>query len=370
MHLLVDPVLLAVPTLTGDNSHDTRNLFSFTQRLDDWKKEIGRGNHQFCLANECLDAVYADDCFPFQHTLIQRQKALYLEGRFSPQAAFLLANKMVQTGLRLEDLYAAHNLARVRLAAAPTPFTSKPDLLPRLPPLTRDAFRHSLACVAWLQTRRVAAAGDAPAAADFKLLTHPVDGNALSLHADLDDDECPGVDGALPLVCFPADLARFLAEMWPDPAAVVEAFYELRLKKARDEAAASAAKTGQKQDSPNVPPLREYKFDKDFVDTLKDRAFHRPGQERYLEKTFEMCVDILTTGASGAAEVHRKGIPGSAKGVAQKAWQIFRAKINDDTPGYRLHYYVSADNQRFYFDEVALHDPKKDKDTSTKIIKW
>ena len=335
MHLLFDPVLLAVP---GGAGVTARTHLDFAAHLLDWD-EIAHGvQHTYCVSAEFWDALMQDDCFPDQATLHLRWKPAGV--RMSPDAVTRVARSILDRTPALEKFF-ADDLAGVLVDEKQC--RVQPDLPARLPEKTAVAFRRALSRVAWLRASSSAAPAAGANPADLLLATRPFDGpaKAAAVHAEvMAGDSLVAVDNELPLATHPSDLDPYfdLSLAWREPAAAIRVLARSLLNKPLKPMVARR--------------LEQLRVGPDFCESIWRHQINR--QQGYLKSVFRKCVMLLADDASTHDEKqhHRLGEGNSAVGDGD--WQAWRLWVNDDAPGYRLHYWRNDDT--FIFMHVRLHD--------------
>lgn len=327
MYLLVDPVLLVVPTFDSNPPAWAADPDVFVNALVAWKGEVKSRRHQFILSDACMSALSVDHHYPDVTTVRSYLATVDPQGTYSAQDIYQVIDGLARSLPYLEDFFPGIHHA---FALEDTTFSLHPDLLQRLQtatPATAAAFRQALAGVAWLRATRPPAAGsaDAPNPTDLLLVTHAIDARQTSLHADiLADDDAAGVrqvslDDELPLVDHPDRLSDYvqLQALWNRPEEAVR--HSARQRK--------------------IESLAEFSFGPEFVASLEGFGFHRQGRLGYLEKVYRLCAELLQPGSLPPDKQHHPLGHAGTEGVSHGEWQAFRLWINDATPGYRLHYW-------------------------------
>lgn len=345
MHLLVDPVLLAVPTLGGNPSGLAAEADAFIAALIAWQGEVKRRRHQFILSNACVSALSVDHHYPDTATVRHYLEVVDPQGTYSPQDIYQVIDGLARSLPYLEDYFPSIEQS---LALEDKTFSLHPDLLRRLlpaTPATAAAFRQALAGVAWLRAARPPhnpGLPDAPDPADLLLLTHAIDATQTSIHADiLAEDAAAGgqmmsIDDELPLVDHPDRLMEYveLAELWNKPTQALR--YVARQH--------------------GIKTVATHEFGARFVETLQAFGFNRQARLGYLEKVYRLCAELAQPGSLPFTKQHHPLGHAGTDGVRHGPWQAFRLWINDAAPGYRLHYWKQG--SRIAFMQVNIHSDK------------
>ncbi len=377
MHLFFDPVVLAVPRHddTGPAAY-AEALDTFTRYLIGWKDEFRHKTHCFFTSAECIDALYEDKSFPEKPAVRHCLSLAELTGQYSPEEVTRIALQLATNVPYLEDYFPGIDLLQVEVDE--NAFFIHPDLMKRLSPVVATALKRSLARIAWLRAGHYPVPANAPNPAELLLATHPIDeAKTSTVRADVLADDFITVESELPLITDPHYLAGYLslAELWRQPEQAVAwkhalylmADYEgkrVAVARAREALAQAgdddraeltqALRELRRKAAAEAPALCAFDFGPDFVDSLIENEFDRPGHATHLDKTYALCAEILTFRLRVAAQAHRAGEKGSG-GIRVGRWEAFRAYINDDDPGYRLLYWKS-DRNEFRFVKVAAHD--------------
>lgn len=346
MHLLFDPILLAVPTDDAPLAH-----LEFVERLVAWDGVTRDEQHHCFVSVELAGALVQDGCYPDWHTLSRRWSEVGV--RLAPDAAATVARRLLLTNVSLETFFAPSvpgmlDLAHVQVEDST--FAVQPDLLTRLPQTAATAFRHALARTAWLRDATAEAppaSAVAPDPANLLLVTRAPDEAAESLPAaairaevlvDADADLAP-VRNELPLVTTPAGLDQYfdLNAAWSDPAAVIRQLARRMII---------------------APPdalfwrrLERFRVGDDFAASIKRCQIHR--KAGYLRKVFRQCVLLMADDPSTHDEKQHHRLGQGNTPISRGRWQAWRLWINSDSPGYRLHYW--RDDNNFIFMHVRFH---------------
>lgn len=342
MHLLVDPVLLAVPTFGSNSPGFTADPDTFIEALIAWQVEVKRRHHQFILSNACVSALSVDHHYPDTPTVRRYLAVVDPQGTYSPQDIYQVIDGLARSLPYLEDYFPGIEQG---MALEDKTFSLHPDLLQRLLPATPQtaaAFRQALAGVAWLRTARPprgVGLPDAPDPADLLLMTHAIDATQTCIHADILAEDVAGgqmvsIDDELPLVDHPDRLMEYvkLAELWNKPTEALRYMAQQR----------------------GIETLATHEFGPQFVDTLQTFGFNRQARLGYLEKVYRLCAELVQPGSLPLTQQHhRLGHPG-AEGQRHGSWRAFRLWVNDAAPGYRLHYWKRGNH--FVFMQVNTHD--------------
>lgn len=336
MHLLFDPVVLAVP---GGVAVTAETYLAYAAQLLDWD-EIARGvQHPYCVPGELKDALVADDCYPDAATLYRRWGPAGV--RMSPDTVATVARSILDRTPTLERFFAA-DLGGVQVEEKQV--SIQPDLLARLPEQTAAAFCRALARVAWLrQSVAAPTAGHNPA--DLWLATQPVAGpvKVAAIHAEVlaDDggDNLLAVDSDLPLATHPRDLDRYfkIELAWREPAAAIRAMARVLLNEPFSDRV--------------VRRLERLRIGKAFCASIEGCQIHT--QRGYLESVFRKCVMVLADDPSIHDEEQHHRLRKGSKPISDGRWQAWRLWVNRGNPGYRLHYW--RDNDEFCFMNVRFH---------------
>jgi hypothetical protein len=340
MYLFIDPVLLAVPGIRHDAQSNVQAQTDFATYLLNWNEEAQLKRYDFCVGEECIYALFQDKNYPDAQTLRQRWGQIGLLDFFSPEAASALAQRFLSNTPHLEHLFPGLDLKTIDVDDAD--FLVNPDLLARLTENVRAALLRALGRIAWVRANPPTPASGAvnPDPADLLLATHPIGVEpAAAIRADVLANDYLTVEADLPLVSDPRQLEDYIAlqKQWRDPAAAI---YRLgRMMIAEDNA------LGQKR-------LSLFTVGPDLADSILRHEFNKkPG---YLNKLFRLCVLLLTESGlmHDEKQHHRLGKKGNP--VTSGRWDGWRLWINDDNPGYRLHYWRNDDE--FIFMHVCKHD--------------
>ncbi len=335
MHLLFDPVVLAVPGRVGLTLLEQ---LEFAERLLDWNEVAHGAQHAYFVPDELRTALALDECLPDKGTFIQRWGLG--GGRPSPDLLATVALKILNRTPALETFFAA-DLAGVQVEEKAV--STQPDLLARLPQETAAAFCRALARVAWLRQAAAPAAGPDPA--DLWLATHPVAGptKVAAIHAEVladDGDGLLAVDSDLPLATHPRDLDRYfkIELAWREPAAAIRAMARVLLNEPFSDMV--------------VRRLERLRVGDGFCASIEGGHIH--AQRGYLESVFRKCVMALADDPSIHDEEQHHRLRKGSKPISDGRWQAWRLWVNKGNPGYRLHYW--RDNDEFCFMNVRFHD--------------
>ena len=335
MHLLFDPVVLAVPGGVGQTLQQQQE---FAERLLDWKEVIHGAQHAYFVPAELRDALALDDCLPDKATFIQRWGVG--GGRPSPDLVATVARSILDRTPTLETFFAA-DLAGVQVEEKQV--STQPDLLARLPEKTAAAFCRALARVAWLREAAAPAAGPNPA--DLWLATHPLAGPAkvAAIHAEVLADagsDLLAVECDLPLATHPRDLDKYfdIELAWREPAAAIRAMARVLLNEPFGDMVARR--------------LERLRIGQNFCASIEDGHIHtQPGR---LESVFRKCVMALAEHPSILDKEQHHRLKAGSKPISDGRWQAWRLWVNKGNPGYRLHYW--RDDDEFIFMHVRFHD--------------
>lgn len=336
MHLLFDPVVLAVP---GGAAATAETYLAYALQLLDWD-EIAHGvQHTYCVPGELMTALVEDDCYPDAATLYRRWGPAGV--RLSPDTVAAVARGILGRTPPLERFFAA-DLAGVQVEEKAV--STRPDLLARLPEKTGAAFCRALGRVAWLREAGAPAAGHNPA--DLWLATQPVAGptKVTAIHAEVlaDDggDSLLAVDSDLPLATHPRDLDQYfdITLAWREPEAAIRALARVLLSEPFSDMV--------------VRRLERLRVGKEFCASIEDCHIHN--QRGYLESVFRKCVMALADDPSIHNEDQHHRLRRGSKPISDGRRQAWRLWVNRGNPGYRLHYW--RDDDEFIFMHVCFHD--------------
>jgi hypothetical protein len=314
MHLLVDPVLYAVPNAEDDNETFER----YIEHLSLWSDELRSKRHNFYVWQECIDALNAAGCFPYP-PILKKLWARMDEQIISSDIAFAACRSLFEPP-NLEDWIEDPNL--YDMLVDEERFKVMPELLDRLPPEVADAFQQALGKVAYVKKSHQ----ELPLA-DLHLVTHPVVGEkrAEITAYVVANSHSAEVEEELLLITKPEDLDALLklADQWQDA------------KQAIEWLARQMIHDGE------LPPdtqLAPFVVGPNFVASIAKHHFDKnPG---WLKQIYRRCVLLLTGWATSDPKKHHT--LDKHKQRMHGSWGAWRIHVTGSPMAIRLHYWRSG----------------------------
>lgn len=325
MHLLVDPVLYAVPTIDDDKEAH----IDYIDHLSQWSDEFREKKHHFYVWPECIDALNDAGCFPYPDVLKQLW-ARVDEHIISYDYAFAACCRLLEPP-NLPDWIKDPNLYEMLVEDAA--FQIRPDLLERLPSEVAEAFQQTLGKVAYIKEIY-----EESPISDLHLVTHPVLGEPVAIITAevMTHDETTQVNSDLPLITSPDDLDALqdIAQQWQDvPTAIAWTKREMI----------------RKGELPSSAQLAPFAVDPEFATSIERHQFDK--NIGRLNKIYRQCVLLLTGNILYNTEEHHfLGKPNQRR---SGEWRARRLHITKSPSAIRLHYW--HDGQRFILMEVLGH---------------
>ena len=336
MDFLVDPILYAVPSPNGTNDAHTQ----FVNALSRWSEVNRSKQHNFYVWQDCIDALYEADCFPDPQKI--RQLWQYVgEEVISPDLAYMAWMRFLEPPY-LDDILKDPSLAQMLIDESS--FLLNPDLIERLPPIVAEAFKDTLAKLAYIKETDQ----ESPVS-NLQLLTHPIAGEPLaeiSAHV-MTNEESVDVQSSFPLITDPDELDAFqnLTDLWPDVDASLHWLMRDMIR--------------QGQLAPNTT-LAPYFISPTFIDSI--HHLHAQNSESRLYQIMRKSVLLLTGNLPPDPTSHHTFDKHKQRFYEQ--WGAWRLHVTGSPLALRLHYWR---HQNLYilmhivpFDNMHIAKPPAD----------